>query len=107
MPETAAASPDTASPEAYLQHPAVITLDWIGFFILLGSSAVLVYKLMTFRGPVNQQEYYFFGSVCRDAHRSLIYCLTECSWQIPRVEDALSVCKSFRCNSICEIVDVD
>jgi hypothetical protein len=45
----------------YLQHPAVITMDWVGFIVLFGSSFVLVYKLMSFKGQANQPESYFFG----------------------------------------------
>ena len=54
-------SPDSPGPEAYLQNSAVITVDWIGFFVLFGSSGFLVYKLMSFKGPVNQPDVYFFG----------------------------------------------
>ena len=61
MPEGASGGEGAAGPEAYLQHPAVITLDWLGFFILFGSSIVLVYKLMSFRGPANQPDVFFFG----------------------------------------------
>ncbi len=45
----------------YLQNPAVIAMDWIGFIVLFGSSFVLVYKLMYFKGPAQQPESYFFG----------------------------------------------
>ena len=58
---------DAPGPEAYLQHPAVIIFDWIGFFSLFGSACVLVYKLMSFRGPNHQPEYYFFG-YCIEYH---------------------------------------
>ena len=34
-----------------LQHPAVIASDWIGFICLFGSASVLVIKLMSFKGP--------------------------------------------------------
>ena len=61
MADTTTTAPDPPGPEAYLQNPAVITMDWLGFFILFGSSAVLVYKLMSFKGPVHQPDIYFFG----------------------------------------------
>ena len=44
-----------------LQHPAVIASDWIGFICLFGSSAVLVTKLMSFKGP-DQDDLYYMGS---------------------------------------------
>ena len=49
------------SAQNYLQNSAVITVDWVGFIVLFGSSIVLVFKLMTFKGPNSQPESYFFG----------------------------------------------
>uniref|UniRef100_A0A7S4J9V4 Uncharacterized protein n=1 Tax=Guillardia theta TaxID=55529 RepID=A0A7S4J9V4_GUITH len=44
----------------YLQNPIVIAADWIGFIALFGSSLAVAYKLVTFKGP-DQDDVYFFG----------------------------------------------
>lgn len=41
-----------------LQHPAVIASDWIGFICLFGSSMVLKFKLMGFKGPDQDDSTY-------------------------------------------------
>ena len=64
---TATESDASHDAHSYLQHPAVITMDWIGFIILFGSSFVLVYKLMSFKGPNSQPESYFFGYVLSES----------------------------------------
>ena len=41
-----------------LNHPAVVASDWVGFLALLGASAVLIWKLMGFKGPDGDDKYY-------------------------------------------------
>jgi len=43
-----------------LGHPAVIASDWVGFIALFGSSGILIWKLMAFKGP-EQDDLYYFG----------------------------------------------
>lgn len=43
---------------AYLQDPAVIVVDWIGFICLALASFYLFYKLTTFKGPDKEDDYY-------------------------------------------------
>jgi hypothetical protein len=43
-----------------LQHPAVIASDWFGFLCLSLSALALMYKYSTFKGP-NQDDAYYFG----------------------------------------------
>jgi len=60
-----------------LQHPAVIASDWIGFICLFGSSFILVTKLMSFKGP-DQDDKYYMGSLwplcLRRAHARTMHC---------------------------------
>ena len=63
MADTTDNSSSVNNNESFLQNPAVITMDWVGFIVLFGSSIVLVFKLMTFKGPTSQPESYFFGYV--------------------------------------------
>lgn len=43
----------------YLQEPAVIAVDWIGFLCLSGSTLYLIYKLMHFKGADGDHMYHF------------------------------------------------
>ena len=47
--------------DSYLFNPVVVASDWIAFFILFGSAAVIGSKLMQFRGPAEVPEDYYFG----------------------------------------------
>lgn len=42
-----------------LQHPAVIASDWVGFICLMTSAFILIFKLMSFKGPEQDDKYYF------------------------------------------------
>ena len=50
-----------------LSHPAVVASDWIGFIALGFSAFILIFKLRGFRGP-NQDDKYYFGSVPQPNH---------------------------------------
>jgi hypothetical protein len=52
---------EAVSSHNYLQNPAVLAADWIGFLLLLLSAIILAYKLAKFKGPADQPEDYFFG----------------------------------------------
>ena len=41
-----------------LNHPAVVASDWVGFLALFGASAILIWKLMGFKGPDGDDKYY-------------------------------------------------
>mmetsp|Transcript_1325 Transcript_1325/g.2637 ORF Transcript_1325/g.2637 Transcript_1325/m.2637 type:complete len:449 (+) Transcript_1325:147-1493(+) len=42
----------------YLQNGAVIGADWVGFLSLAGTSVYLTFKLMQFKGPERDDQYY-------------------------------------------------
>ena len=50
-----------------LNHPAVVASDWIGFIALGFSAFILIFKLQGFRGP-NQDDKYYFGLVPQPSH---------------------------------------
>ena len=50
-----------------LNHPAVVASDWIGFIALGFSAFILIFKLQGFRGP-NQDDKYYFGLVPPPSH---------------------------------------
>ena len=52
---------------SYLQHPAVIISDGIGFFALATTGVYLAYALCKFRGP-DGEDLFWMGSVSRDSH---------------------------------------
>ena len=61
-----------------LNHPAVVASDWIGFIALGFSAFILIFKLQGFRGP-NQDDKYYFGLVPQHSHsaqRGMSTCLS-------------------------------
>ena len=61
-----------------LNHPAVVASDWIGFIALGFSAFILIFKLQGFRGP-NQDDKYYFGLVPQPSHsaqRGMSTCLS-------------------------------
>jgi hypothetical protein len=85
----------------YLQNPAVIAMDWIGFIILFGSSFVLVYKLMYFKGPAHQPESYFFGCALLFDSRWGLIKLILTHRKVPGIKDDFCLRQPVRCAGLC------
>ncbi|EKX40903.1 hypothetical protein GUITHDRAFT_164579 [Guillardia theta CCMP2712] len=65
-------------PNFNLHDPTVIAVDWLGFLCLLGASLALMYKLMSFKGPDGDQEFFvgYREEKCLSIYVNLIAAIT-------------------------------